>query len=55
MLLCRGTAADGCCLFVKDGKLRYVHNYVTRAVYGVASEEAPPGRQAELRVHIARQ
>jgi hypothetical protein len=25
-------------LFVRDGKLRYVHNYVGRAVYGVESD-----------------
>ena len=25
-------------MFVKDGKLRYVHNYVGRAVYGVESD-----------------
>ena len=55
VLLCRGTAAGGCCLFVKDGNLRYVHNHVSRAKYGMASEEVPQGRQAELRVHMAHQ
>jgi arylsulfatase len=34
-------------LFVKDGKLRYVHNYVGRAVYGVESEDVlKQGRQS---------
>ena len=37
VLLSQGTAAGGYSLFVKDGKLRYVHNYVGRAVYGVES------------------
>ena len=37
VLLCQGTAAGGYSLFVKDGRLRYVHNYVGRAVYGVES------------------
>ena len=37
VLLCQGTAAGGYSLFVKDGRLRYAHNYVGRAVYGVES------------------
>jgi hypothetical protein len=39
VLLCQGTAADGYSLFVQDGKLRYVHNYVGRAVYAVESDQ----------------
>lgn len=39
VLLCQGTSAGGYSLFVKDGKLRYVHNYVGRAVYGVESDQ----------------
>jgi arylsulfatase len=32
-------------LFVKDGKLRYVHNYVGRAVYAVESDDIlKPGK-----------
>ena len=38
VLLCQGTAAGGYSLFVKDGTLRYVHNYVGRGLYGVRSE-----------------
>src|SRR5438552_1856243 len=38
VLLSQGTAAGGYALFVRDGKLRYVHNYVGRAVYGVESD-----------------
>ena len=32
VLLCQGTAAGGYSFFIKEGKLRYVHNYVGRAV-----------------------
>jgi arylsulfatase len=49
VLLCQGTAAGGYSLFVKDGKLRYVHNYVGRAVYGVESGQALPAGKHELR------
>jgi len=45
VLLSQGTAAGGYSLFVKDGKLRYVHNYVGRAVYGVESDQVlAPGK-----------
>ena len=30
VLLCQGTAAGGYSFFIKDGRLRYVHNYVGR-------------------------
>jgi arylsulfatase len=47
VLLSQGTSAGGYSLFVKDGKLRYVHNYVGRAVYGVESEDVlKQGRQS---------
>ena len=47
VLLSQGTAAGGYSLFVKDGKLRYVHNYVGRAVYGVESDDVlAPGKHA---------
>jgi arylsulfatase A-like enzyme len=49
VLLCQGTAAGGYSFYVKDGTLRYVHNYVGRALYGVQSgEPVPPGKH-ELR------
>jgi arylsulfatase len=45
VLLSQGTAAGGYALFVRDGKLRYVHNYVGRAVYGVESDTVlAPGK-----------
>jgi hypothetical protein len=49
VLLCQGTAAGGYSLFVKDGKLRYVHNYVGRAVHGVESDEVLQPGEHELR------
>jgi arylsulfatase len=49
VLICQGTAAGGYSFFVKDGKVRYVHNYVGRALYKVESDDVvPPGRH-ELR------
>ena len=45
VLLCQGTAAGGYSLYVKDGKLHYVHNYVGRGLYGVHSENGiTPGK-----------
>ncbi len=32
VLLCQGTASGGYSLYVKDGRLHYVHNYVARQV-----------------------
>jgi len=49
VLLCQGTAAGGYSLFIKDGKLRYVHNYVGRAEYGVESVAALKPGKHELR------
>jgi len=49
VLLCQGTAAGGYSLFVKDGKLRYAHNYVGRAVYTVESAEVISPGKHELR------
>jgi arylsulfatase len=49
VLLCQGTAAGGYSLFVKDGKLRYAHNYVGRAVYSVESGQVLPPGKHELR------
>jgi len=37
VLLCQGTGAGGYSFYIKDGKLQYVHNYVSRALYHVMS------------------
>jgi arylsulfatase len=45
VLLSQGTAAGGYSFYIKDGKLRYVHNYVGRELLGVESDaEVPVGR-----------
>jgi arylsulfatase A-like enzyme len=49
VLLSQGTAAGGYSFFVKDGRLRYVHNYVGRQLLGVESEDAVPAGKHELR------
>ena len=57
VLLCQGSAAGGYSLYIKDGKLHYVHNYVGRALYGVDVRGGRAGRQARpaLRVRAHRQ
>jgi len=49
VLLCQGTGAGGFALYVKDGKLRYAHNYVSRAIFSVASQETVPQGRHQLR------
>ena len=49
VLLMQGSAAGGYSLFIKDGRLRYVHNYVAREIHGVASEGPVPAGTHELR------
>jgi arylsulfatase A-like enzyme len=49
VLLSQGTAAGGYSFYVKDGKLRYVHNYVGRQLLEVESEDVVPAGKHELR------
>ena len=49
VLLCQGTAAGGYSLFIKDGRLHYVHNYVGRSLHPVSSPDALPTGEHELR------
>jgi arylsulfatase len=49
VLLCQGSAAGGYSLFVKDGLLHYVHNYVGRTLHGVSSPEVLPAGTHDLR------
>jgi arylsulfatase len=49
VLLCQGTAAGGYSLYLKDGRLHYVHNYVGRAWYSVSSADLIPSGSRELR------
>lgn len=39
VLLSQGTAAGGYSLFIQDGRLHYVHNYVGRGLYEVSTPE----------------
>ena len=49
VLFCQGTAAGGYSLYVKDGRLHYVHNYVARQRFGVSSPDPLPAGRHELR------
>jgi arylsulfatase A-like enzyme len=49
VLLSQGTAAGGYSLYVRDGRLHYVHNWVGRGLYGVESENSLPPGKHELR------
>ena len=49
VLLSQGTAAGGYSFYVKDGKLRYVHNYVGRQLLEVESANIVPTGKHELR------
>jgi arylsulfatase A-like enzyme len=49
VLLCQGSAAGGYSLYMKDGALHYVHNYVSRSLHRVASPEPVPAGAHELR------
>jgi len=49
VLLCQGTAAGGYSLFVQDGLLHYVHNYVGRSLRKVSTPEPVPAGSHELR------
>jgi arylsulfatase A-like enzyme len=49
VLLCQGTAAGGYSLFLQEGRLHYVHNYVGRTLHRVSSSDALPTGSHELR------
>ena len=47
VLVCHGSNAGGYTLFVKDGKLHYVHNYVGAQEFHVEFGETGTGRQID--------
>jgi hypothetical protein len=49
VLLSQGTGAGGYAFYVKDGKLKYVHNYVSREYFQVVSVEPVPEGRHQLR------
>jgi arylsulfatase len=53
VLACSGGEFGGWSLFLKDGRLHYVHNYLKIEEYDVASEERVPSGAGKLSVHFA--
>ncbi len=49
VLLCQGTGMGGYALYIKDGLLKYAHNYLGRAIYGVVSDAPVPEGRHQLR------
>jgi arylsulfatase len=49
VLVCHGSNAGGYSLFIKDGKLYYVHNYVGAEEFHIESSERVPEGKATLR------
>jgi arylsulfatase len=49
VLLCQGTGAGGYAFYVKDGKLKYAYNWVSREIYHVGSAETVPEGRHQLR------
>ena len=49
VLLCQGAAAGGFTLFIQDGRLHYVHNYVAREYFRVVSKDPVPAGSHSLR------
>lgn len=49
VLMCQGSMAGGWSFYIKDGKLTYVHNYVSRALYTVSTTDPVPAGRHELR------
>lgn len=54
VLLCQGTGAGGYSLFVKDGTLQYVHNYVGRELFHVEADTAVSEGDHDLRSNSSR-
>jgi arylsulfatase A-like enzyme len=49
VILAQAGVTGGYSLYVKDGRLRYVHNYVARELYEVVSEEELPTGEITVR------
>ena len=49
VLFCPGSAAGGYSLFVQEGRLHYVHNYVGRSLHKVSTDEPLKPGAHELR------
>ena len=57
MIVCHGGNTGGYTLFVKDGKLHYVHNYVGAQEFHIESNERVPEGKVDtpLRIRTDRQ
>jgi arylsulfatase len=53
VLLCQGTGSGGYAFYIKEGKLKYAHNYVSRELYYVESTELVPEGRHQLRFEFA--
>lgn len=53
VLLTHGSRHGGYSLYVKDGRLHYVHNYLGLTRFGVTSTEEVPAGRHELRMELA--
>ncbi len=49
VLLCQGSNSGGWSFYVKDGRLCYAHNYLSRATCQVSAPEALPAGRHQLR------
>ena len=49
VLFSQGSSAGGYSFYVQDRKLHYVHNYLSRGLYGVHSDDELPAGKHELR------
>ena len=52
VLLCQGANNGGFTLYVRDQRLRYAHNYLSRAIYQVASPDPLPDGKHRLRLRV---
>jgi arylsulfatase len=49
VLLCQGTGSGGYAFYIKDSKLKYAHNWVSREIYYAESVESVPEGRHQLR------
>jgi len=49
VLICQGSSSGGWSFYVKDGRLCYAHNYLSRATYQVSSADTLPAGRHQLR------
>jgi len=50
VLICQGSSSGGWSFYVKDGRLCYAHNYLSRATYQVSLADTLPAGRHQLRL-----